>query len=141
MTDFQYGPVEIYLIGFDGDRPSERVASVILDLVEAGTVRLLDLLFVSRPSDDQLVVLELEDVVDEFGLESLEIAEAGLTGQEDIEDLGTGIQPGTSAAILVVEHAWAREFAQVLYDAGGRVLQTHQIAAPVVNQMVAVTRA
>lgn len=139
MTDFPYGPVEIYLIGFDGERPDRNVAASIIDLVEVGTVRVLDLLFVSRQWGGTMTVRELEEVTDDYGLASLEILELGLTGEEDIRQLGVAIDPGTSAAILVVEHVWARRFAQALYEAGGRVIQTQEIPASVVNEMVAVT--
>ncbi|MEE6389708.1 DUF6325 family protein [Microbacterium paraoxydans] len=139
MTEFPYGPVEIYLIGFDGDRPGREVAASIIDLVDAGTVRVLDLLFVSRQWGGTMTVRELEEVIDDHGLASLEILELGLTGEEDIRQLGVAIDPGTSAAILVVEHVWARRFAQALFEAGGRVLQTQEIPAAVVNELVAVT--
>lgn len=139
MTDFPYGPVEIYLIGFDGERPDRNVAASIIDLVEVGTVRVLDLLFVSRQWGGTMTVRELEEVTDDHGLASFEILEPGLTGEEDIRQLGVAIDPGTSAAILVVEHVWARRFAQALYEAGGRVIQTQEIPASVVNEMVAVT--
>lgn len=137
MSEFEYGPVELYLIGFDGDRPGTAVIGAIIDLVQADTVRLLDLLFVSRSAEDELRVIELDAVADEYGLSQLEVVEVGLAGEEDVEDLAGAIEPGTSAAILVVEHRWAREFARTLYSAGGRVLHTEQIPAPVVNELVA----
>jgi uncharacterized membrane protein len=136
MAKFTYGPVEIYLIGFDGERPGQDVVNAILNLVESHTVRLLDLLFVSRPEHGELTVVELDEITDGYGLAGLEIEQLGLAGEQDVEDLADEIEPGTAAAVLVVEHLWAREFARALYAAGGRVLQTQQIPAPVVNEMV-----
>lgn len=137
MVDFEYGPVELYLIGFHGDRPGADVLEAIVDLVKTDTVRLLDLLFVSRSHDDELRVIELEEVAEEYGLGDLRIDEAGLAGEEDVEDLADAIAAGTSAAVLVIEHRWARNFAQALYSAGGQVLHTERIPAPVVNELVA----
>ena len=139
MADFEYGPVEIFVIGFDGERPGPDVVDAILRLIEEDTVRLLDLLFVSRAEGGDLRVLELEEIADEYGLEGLDVVELGLAGSDDVDDIAAGIEPGTSAALLVVEHVWAREFAEALYRAGGRVLQTERIPAPVVNEMVAAT--
>ncbi len=139
MADFEYGPVEILLIGFAGERPGPDVTGAIRDLLQSDTVRLLDLLFVTRSVAGDLVVLELEEVADEFGLVGLEVDEIGLAGEEDVDDLADEIAPGTSAALLVVEHAWARNFAQALYRAGGQVLRSERIPAPVVNEMVAAT--
>ncbi|HEV7957215.1 MAG TPA: DUF6325 family protein [Marisediminicola sp.] len=139
MADFEYGPVELYLIGFSGERPGQDVVDAILKLVDSDTVRLLDLLFVSRDQDGEVTVLELEEIADQFGLTGLEVVELGLAGEEDVDDLADAIEPGTSAALLVVEHVWAREFAETLYRAGGQVLQTERIPAPVVNELVAAT--
>jgi len=136
-AEFRYGPVEIYLIGFEGERPGREVADAILELIRSGSVRLLDLLFVSRSSTGDLTVLELEEIADKYGLEGLEIVELGLAGEDDIDDLAAAIEPETSAVVLVVEHAWARKFAETVYRAGGRVLQTERIPAPVVNEVVA----
>ncbi|MFF1877864.1 DUF6325 family protein [Leifsonia sp. NPDC058230] len=139
MADIEYGPVELFLIGFTGERPGPEVVDEILKLVQADTVRLLDLLFVSRADDGDLTVLELDEVADRFGLTGIEVVELGLAGEEDVDDLADAVQPGTSAALLVIEHVWAREFAAALYRAGGQVLQTERIPAPVVNELVAAT--
>ena len=141
MSDFEYGPVELFLIGFDGDRPGTAVLDAILELVQADTVRLLDLLFVSRSHEDELRVIELDEVADEYGLAELEIAEVSLAGEEDVEDLAGAIAPGTSAAILVIEHRWVKSFAETLFAAGGQVLHTERIPAPVVNALVAAVSA
>jgi uncharacterized membrane protein len=139
VADFEYGPVELFLLGFDGERPGPNVVNAILDLVQSETVKLLDLLFVTRSQDGGLRVFELEEIADEYGLAGLEVDELGLAGEEDVDDLADAIEPGTSAALLVVEHLWARNFAEALYRAGGRVLQTERIPAPVVNELVAAT--
>jgi uncharacterized membrane protein len=141
VADFEYGPVEIFLIGFDGERPGQEVVDGIVELIESDAVRLLDLLFVSRAPDGELTVLELEEIADRYGLEGIEVVELGLAGEDDVNDLAEAIEPGTSAALLVVEHVWARKFAETLYRAGGRVLQTERIPAPVVNEVVAATSA
>ncbi|HYI33254.1 MAG TPA: DUF6325 family protein [Glaciibacter sp.] len=136
MADFEYGPVEFYLIGFSGDRPGPAVLDAIVDLVRADTLRLLDLLFVARSQDNEVRVLELEDVAEEYGLSDLQVSEPGLAGEEDVHELADAIPPGTSAAVLVVEHRWARSFAETLYNAGGQVLRTQFIPAPIVNALV-----
>ena len=139
MAEFEYGPVEIFLIGFDGERPGPDVVNAIIELLESNTVTMLDLVFARRSKDGELTVFELEEIADEFGFVGIEAAELGLAGEDDIDELAEAIEPGTSAALLVVEHLWARNFAQALYTAGGRVLETVRIPAPVVNEMVAAT--
>jgi hypothetical protein len=131
MTTFDYGPIEFYAIGFDGDRPGPGVLRAIDDLVVSGTVNVLDLVFVRRGPEGDLEVLELSDTIDDGGVPALDLA--GLASEEDIADLAADVAPGTSAAILVVELLWAKAFAGALFDAGGAVLARQTIPAPLVN--------
>jgi hypothetical protein len=134
MTDFDYGPIEFYAIGFEGDRPGPGVLQAIDDLVAAGTVNLLDLVFVRRSPEGELELLELSDTI-ESDVPSLDLE--GLAGEEDILALAAGLEPGTSAAILVVELLWAKAFASALYDAGGAVIAREGVPAPIVNAFLA----
>lgn len=134
MTTFDYGPIEFYAIAFEGDRPGPAVLKAIDDLVASGTVNLLDLVFARRSPEGELEVLELSDTIDD-GAPSLDLA--GLAGEEDIQALAEGLEPGRSAAILVVELLWAKSFAAALYDAGGAVIAREGIPAPIVNAFLA----
>lgn len=136
MANFEYGPVDLYLIGFPGERPGPDVVASIVELIEAGTVKLLDMLFVSRSLDGQLNILEVDQVADELGLTGIELNEVGLAGNEDIEKFADDVAPGTSAALLVVELLWAKNFATALYRAGGAVLHTESIPSVVVNELL-----
>jgi hypothetical protein len=131
MTTFDYGPIEFYAIAFDGDQPGPGVLQAIDDLVAAGTVNLLDLVYATRSADGELTVVEASDTTDDGGVPALDLV--GLAGLEDIEDLAADVAPGTSAAIVVVELLWAKAFASALYDAGGAVVARHGIPAPIVN--------
>ena len=134
MTTFDYGPIEFYAIGFEGDRPGPAVLQAIDDLVAAGTVNVLDLVFARRSPEGEIEVLELSDTVDD-GAPALDLA--GLAGQDDILYLAENLEPGSSAAILVIELLWAKSFAAALYDAGGAVIAREGIPAPIVNAFLA----
>ena len=97
MTTFDYGPIEFYAIGFDGDRPGPGVLRAIDDLVVSGTVNVLDLVFVRRDPEGELEVLELSDTIDDGGVPALDLA--GLASEEDIADLAAEVAPGTSAGM------------------------------------------
>ncbi|WP_214467317.1 DUF6325 family protein [Microbacterium flavescens] len=135
MTTFDYGPIEFYAIGFDGDKPGPGVLQAIDDLVAAGTVNVLDLVYATRSPEGELTVMELSDTTDDGGVPALDLA--GLAGIEDIEALAEQVPPGQSAAILVVELLWAKAFAAALYDAGGAVIAREGIPAPIVNAFLA----
>jgi hypothetical protein len=140
MTDFEYGPVELILAGFDGDEPNGGVIGAVMDLVDAGTVCVLDLVFVSRSESGELTSMELEDAPDSLGLSALELSAGGLAAKEDLEQLGERLQPGTSAILLAIELLWAKHLASRLAEAGGFVIDALRIPAPVVNAVVAEAR-
>ncbi|WP_314148575.1 DUF6325 family protein [uncultured Leifsonia sp.] len=137
MAEFDYGPAEFIVAQFDNDRPSPGVVQAILDLVETGTVRLLDLLFVTRHEDGAVDIVELEEIGDEIGMAGISLDASGLAGDEDVEQIAELIQPGTTGAIFVFEHLWAKELASRFFEAGGLVVHSERIPAPVVNAVVA----
>ncbi|MCP2635569.1 DUF6325 family protein [Microbacterium sp. HD4P20] len=135
MTTFDYGPIEFYAIAFDGDRPGPAVLKAVDDLVAAGTVNVLDLVFARRSPEGELEILELSDTIDDGDVPPLDMA--GLAGEDDIAELAAGLEPGSSAAILVIELLWAKAFASALYDAGGAVIAREGVPAPIVNAFLA----
>lgn len=136
MEQFTYGPVEILLISFDGDRPGPALREALLDLIEEETITLLDLVFVARSAAGDLRIVEVEELPEKAQLPDLELGELGLAGLEDVEALAGQLLPGTSAAVLVVELTWARHFASVLAASGGAVLHHERIPATAVNAVL-----
>ncbi|MET4158965.1 DUF6325 family protein [Agromyces sp. PvR057] len=135
MADFEYGPVDLYLIGFEGDRPDSRTLEAIADLVEGGEIRLLDFLLVSR-GEDEITVIEFEDFGGEIEVD-IEVLEAGLVGDEDVEELAELIPVGSSAALVAIELLWAKKLASRFAESGAELLQAERIPAPVVNAVLA----
>ncbi|MRG59116.1 hypothetical protein GE115_04425 [Agromyces sp. CFH 90414] len=137
MADFEYGPVELYLVGFEGDRIDPGTIEALAELVDAGDIRLIDLLIVSRAENGDLEVTEVEDLGDEIDVTELSLEASGIVGEEDLAEFAESIPPGTSAAVLAVELVWAKKLASRFNQSGGVVLQTERIPAPVVNAVLA----
>lgn len=135
MADLQFGPVEFVLAAFSGDEPDAGVLEAIGELVDAGTVRLIDLVHVSRSRDGVIRFAEIDESGIELG--ELDLAAAGLASQEDVEHLGGGLAPGSSAVLLVVELLWAKHLASRVARAGGIVVDSVRIPAPIVNAAIA----
>lgn len=131
MADLRYGPVELYLVGFDGEAPDPGVIDALGELVDAGTVRVLDFLIVSKSEDGDITIAEVED--DEF---ALDLHEIGIAGEEDIEELAELVPPGGSAAVVALELVYARALAEKLAASGGVVLSAERIPAPIVNALI-----
>lgn len=136
MNDFRFGPAEFYLVGFEGERPDPATFRALTALIDSGVVRLLDFVVLAKSEAGEVEVLELDGTEDSLGLDDFEPIAAGLAGDEDVEALATAIPPGQSAAIVVLELTYARELAQNLAAAGGQVLRSERVPAPVVNAMM-----
>jgi hypothetical protein len=139
MTDLEFGPVELVLAAFEGDRPKAGVLDAILDLADAGTVRLLDLVYVTRAETGEIEWIELDEAGIEIG--EIDLAASGIASHEDLEELGGRLPLGTSALLLVVELTWAKHLASRLFEADGFVVDSVRIPAPVVNAVVEEVRA
>ncbi|GAA2226531.1 DUF6325 family protein [Herbiconiux moechotypicola] len=137
MAQFTYGPVELILVGFEGERPGPEIVSAFEAVIDAGTVRLLDLLFVTKSPEGDLTVLELEEAGDEIGFGDLVLEATGLASVDDVEELAADIPAGSSAALLVVELLWAKGLAEKLAAGRGVVISSDRIPAPVVNEVMA----
>ncbi len=133
------GPVEILEIVFPGNRFTGEVAPALGDLVESGLIRVIDLVFVSKDADGEVVGIELADVDDatssSFGQYVGE--PNGLLAEEDIADLGADLPPNSSAAILVVEHLWATRFRDAVVSSGGELVESIRIPQEVMAAVVA----
>jgi len=137
MAEFEYGPAEFMVAQFDTDRPSAGVVQAILDLVASGTVRLLDLVFVERHSDGSVDIIELEQIGDEIGLADVTLDASGIAGDEDVQEIAELLEPGSTGAVLVIEHLWAKTLASRFFESGGVVLHSERIPAPVLNAVAA----
>lgn len=136
MAQFEYGPVDISVISFAGDRPDTATIEAIEKLIERGEVAVLDLLFVTRAADGSLTVTEFEDVGSEWGFTLIELPASGVIGDEDIDELAAGVEPGASAAVIAIELVFAKELASRLAASGGYVLHSERIPASVVNAVL-----
>lgn len=136
MKEFRFGPVEFYLVGFDGDRPDPSTFGALADLVSTGVVRVLDFVLVTRTADGDLEILELEEAEEPLTLDGLEPIVSGLASEDDVRALAEVVPPGRSAAVVVLELLFARTLAQAVAQAGGQVLRSERVPAPVVNAVM-----
>jgi hypothetical protein len=136
MAADTFGPVELFVIHFPQARVPESFRSSVLGVLAGGAVTLLDLT-VLHHTDQGLEVLELETVGDEVDLTAVELPAQGLIGNEDLEALADGLEVGTTALVLAIEHTWAREVVAAVRDSGATVIATERIPADVVNEVVA----
>ena len=127
------GPVDVYIIGFPGNKFTGRIAPAILDLVENGTIRILDLLFVTKDADGVVTSLQAADI-DEDGAAflSLDVTQPGALGHEDAEEVSDDLPANSSALLLAFENLWAGKVVDALRAADAVLIDSIRIPAEVV---------
>ena len=109
----EIGPVDYMIVAFPGNQFKGEIAPALADLVDAGTIRIIDIAFVGKDADGDTVAFELTELDPEVqkGLDNLGIEVEGLFNEDDLRDAGEALEPNSSAALLVWENVWAREVA------------------------------
>jgi hypothetical protein len=125
----EMGPIDYVVVEFPGNRMTGEAFPLLVDLVEQGIVRILDLVFVRKELDGSVVVVEIADLDrdGELDLAVFEGASSGLLDQEDVEEAGSVLERGTSAGILIYENLWAAPFAAALRRGGGQLVASGRI--------------
>jgi hypothetical protein len=110
------GPISYLVVEFPGNKMTGEGFPVLVDLVDRGLIRILDLRFVTRHTDGSIRAIELQDIDrdGQFDLAVFEGASSGLLDDSDVADARSVIQPGSSAGILIFENRWAAPFTQAL---------------------------
>jgi hypothetical protein len=121
------GPVEYIVVGFPGNKFTGDIAPELIALVQAGTVRVLDLIFIGKDEDGSVLAFEIDELEGIDAFEQLEGEFGGLIGPKDIEFVASKLAPGSSAALLLWEDVWAAPFAKALRDSGGILLEGARI--------------
>src|SRR3990170_758751 len=117
----EIGPVDYAIIVFPGNRFRGEIAPAIGDLVEDGTIRIIDIAFVGKDAEGNAVAMELTELDPDVqeGLEKVGIEVGGLFSDDDLMGAAEGLERDSAAALLFWEIVWARKVAQARRDAGG----------------------
>jgi hypothetical protein len=127
------GPVDVVIIGFPGNKFTGRIAPALMELVDSGTVRVLDLLFVMKDGDGVTTTIDLADLDPETGPAFLEVTvhEAGALGPDDAEEVADDLAPNSSALLIAFENTWAAKFVDACRAADAVVIDQIRIPADV----------
>jgi hypothetical protein len=126
----ELGPIDVVVIGYPADAPmTGEAVPLLLDLVDRGIIRVLDVLFIMQGEDGTFSGFEAQDIsADSIGdLTVFEGASSGLLGQEDVATVSEGLEPGTAAVMIMYENRWAAPFAAAVRRNGGVLLDNQRI--------------
>ena len=116
------GPVDVAVVLFEGNRFNGEVAPALAELQQSGTVRIIDLAFLTRDADGNAGFVEVEDaeVADAFA--GISESQLDLLNDEDLMSMAEGLAPDSSAMVVVWENTWASRLAAAVRGSGGEVI-------------------
>lgn len=134
----ELGPVDWIVVEFPGSRFKGEIIPALEQLVRSGTIRVLDLVLIRKGEDGSLDFSELSEVDEsELGvLRAYETELAWLLSEDDVALVAEAIEPGSTAALLVWENAWAAPFASALRHAGGQLVDSGRIPIQALIQAI-----
>jgi hypothetical protein len=124
----EIGPIDYIVIEWPGRQPSGEVAPHLVDLVDRGLIRILDLAFIAKDEDGNVAEIDIANLGEEVvELSIFEGASSGLLGEDDHAEAASVLEPGTSAALLVYENTWAAPLAAAVRGSGGQLVASGRI--------------
>ncbi len=131
------GPVDVYIIGFPGNKFSGRIAPAIMELVDNRTIRVIDLLFLSKDANGVVTTLAAADI-DEDGAAylSIDVAKPGALGEEDAEEVSDDLPANSSALLIAFENLWTAKIVEALRAADAVMIDSIRIPVDVAEAVI-----
>jgi len=133
------GPLELLAVRFPGNKFRGEIADSLAELVEEGTIRVIDILFAMKDAEGNLLVAEMNDL-DEDDFAALDpVIDDDLTGMlsaDDVRTLAADIEPNSLAAVMLFENVWATRFRDAILNADGEVVLSERIPKAVVDELL-----
>ena len=124
----EMGPIDYVLIEWPGKQPTGEAVPYLVDLVDKGIIRVLDLAFITKAEDGSVAGIDIADLGDQ--VEEMKVfagASSGVLSDDDFNEAAEALKPGTSAALLVYENRWAGPFAAAVRRSGGQLVANGRI--------------
>jgi Family of unknown function (DUF6325) len=142
MTDVEtMGPIDYLIVEFPGNRMTGEGMPILIDLVDRGIIRILDLAFIRKNPDGQVQALKIQDM-DNEGARQFSLfhgASSGLLDSDDLREAAKAVEPNSSAGIIIYENTWAAPFAQALRRGGAQVIASGRIPVQALLASIEVT--
>jgi len=119
------GPIDYIVLEWPGRQPTGEALPLLVDLVDRGVIRILDIAFLAKDADGTSDSVDLASLGGELSV--FDGASSGLLSQEDLDEAASVLDPGTSAAVLVWENRWAAPVAAAMRRSGGQLVASGRI--------------
>ncbi len=133
------GPIEVVVVGFPGNQFNGEILPELERLVGNDTISVIDGVLLSKDADGEVTFVEFDEDganPDAARLAALVAQIDSLISDDDVAELAAGLEPDSSAAILVFEHTWAKPFRDAIVDSGGVLAANFRVPGLVVDEVL-----
>ena len=125
----ELGPVDYIVVEFPAGASSftGEMAAELRALSDSGTIRVIDVLILTKDADGTVEAAELSDIAELGELQAIEAELAELLAAEDVDNLAAAMEPGSTAGVLIWENLWATPFASAVRRSGGQLIANGRI--------------
>lgn len=129
------GPIELVVLGFEGNRFTGDITPALLDLVDRGVVRIIDIAVIIKDADGTAAIFEAQELTEEIAAALIKLtgSVSGLLSEADLNEIADDLDPNTTVAAILLEHLWATEFAAAVRASGGSLIMSERIPGAVVD--------
>src|SRR3954463_10136577 len=134
----ELGPVDYLVVEFPAGASNftGEMAKELLALVDAGTIRVIDILILTKNEDGSVDAMELSDIENLGPLQAVEAELAELLTADDVGHLAAAMEPGSTAGVLIWENLWAAPFAAAARHSGGQLIADGRMPKPALTPPV-----
>jgi uncharacterized membrane protein len=133
------GPIELLVVKFPGNQFKGEIAPALQELIDNGTIHVIDLIFAIKDEEGTLAILELDDMGDQrlavFAPKESELK--GSLTEDDARSLAGGLENNSSAAIMLFENVWATRFVEAVRNANGQLILNERVPRAVIEELIA----
>ena len=131
------GPLELLVIGFEGNNFKGEIAPAIEDAVNSGAIRLIDLIFALKDTNGEVTILEVEEANEQYAREIRGMANdlRDILTEDEAMTMAALLPPNTAALVALIEHTWSKGIAGAVERAGGRLLASQRISPRLVEEV------
>ncbi len=133
------GPIEVVVIAFPGNEFNGKILPELERLIDNDTITIIDELFLSKDADGEVTFVEFDEIggnEDASRLAELMDHLDDLLTEDDVNELSAGLEPNSSAAVLVFEHTWVKPFRDAIVDSGGVLAAQFRVPGPVIDELL-----
>ncbi|OKH37928.1 hypothetical protein NIES2119_12355 [[Phormidium ambiguum] IAM M-71] len=133
------GPIEILCIKFPNNFVKDEIAAALRSLVENKTIRIIDIIFIKKSENGEVIVNEMDELDDvDYSIFDPIIADiTGLISEEDVQTIAQSLDNNSFAALMLFENIWATAFRDAVVNANGQLLLNERIPSQVIEEVMA----